>query len=90
MNLTDSRDLARRRDCFCPVSFKTVSMLDVLVAWNIPICPCMMPCLCYQRDWKRWGYVLFRFAMTDDEDLSLSIAGLEECLLSSKNTTNLA
>lgn len=27
--MTDSSDLATRRDCFCPISFKTVSTLDV-------------------------------------------------------------
>lgn len=27
--------------------------------------------------------------MTDDEDLSLSVASLKECLLSSKDTVNL-
>src|ERR1700685_1840767 len=69
VNCTGSRALATRRDCFRPISFNTVSTLDTIRIPGLPICPCMMPCRCYQSCRGCWGYVLFCFAMTDDHDL---------------------
>ena len=74
MNCSGSRALATRRDCFRPMSFSTVSTLDTGKSWwgtDLSLYDASS-LLSVMSEIVVGGYVLVRFAMTDEQDLRLS------------------